>query len=224
MTRLQFPDIDAGVTRNEDKRGYQTPIGVLPGVTTILGATSSPEAKARLKAWLERPGAEQESARACRRGSWVHEQLESHLQGLPVQRHLAFGAYLRSMMPWVDANVVEPLAIEKPIWHPSGFSGTFDLLAYCSEWPEVTLIDWKTSKRPRSGDLVDNYLDQLAAYRLGLDHTYHVRPQRGVLVIGRPAATRPDVWVIDNAELDRREAKFLRRVEQYQQTAAMVPA
>jgi hypothetical protein len=81
----------------------------------------------------------------------------------------------------------------------------------------VTLIDWKTSKRARSPDLVDNYLDQLGAYSLGLQHTYDVRPSRGVLVIGRPVGNKPDVWEIDQQELRRREAKFLKRVEQYQE-------
>lgn len=215
--KLVFPPLEAPVRRNEDRRGYETPAGEMTGVTTILGATSSPEAKARLEAWLQRPGAAQESAKACKRGSWVHEQLENHLQGLPVQRHLAFNGYLNSMLPWVEQHVIEPLAMEKPIWHPAGFAGTFDLLAFCADWPEVTLIDWKTSKRARSPDLVDNYLDQLGAYSLGLQHTYDVRPSRGVLVIGRPVGNKPDVWEIDQQELRRREAKFLKRVEQYQE-------
>lgn len=226
MLTLQFPADEAPVQRREDRRGYETPAGTLPSVTTILGETSPAESKARLQAWLERPGAAQESARACKRGSWVHEQLENHLSGRPVERHLAFNGYLKSMLPWVDANIVEPLAMERPIWHPPpyGFSGTFDLLAFCSEWSEVTLVDWKTSKRPRSADLIDNYADQLAAYRLGMDHTYNVRPQKGVLVIGRPHASKPDVWVFDADELDRREAKFLQRVEQYNDHLSRVKA
>ncbi len=220
--RLQFPDIKAPVERRQDRKGYETPAGCLPSVTTILGETSSPEAKARLKAWLERPGAAQESAAACRRGTWCHEQLENHLQGLPVQRHLAFNGYLKSMLPWVQENVVEPLAMEKPIWHPAGFSGTFDLLAFCAHWPEVTIIDWKTSKRARGPELVDNYCDQLGAYSLGLQHTYHVRPERAALVIGRPTGTKPDVWILDSDELAHREEKFLDRLDQYQKQLTRV--
>lgn len=213
--RLQFPDTVAPVERRQDRKGYETPAGTLPSVTTILGATSPPESKARLEAWLQRPGAAKESAAACRRGTWVHEQIENHLQGLPVQRHLAFNGYLKSALPWVQENVVEPLAMELPIWHPAGFSGTFDLLAFCAHWCEVTIVDWKTSKRKRGPDLIDNYLDQLGAYSLGLQHTYGVKPERGALVIGRPTGTWPDVEIIDLAELERREQKFLYRLEQY---------
>jgi len=204
------------IHRREDRTGYETPQGTMPSVTTILGATSSPESKARLEAWLARPGSAQESARACKRGSWVHEQLENHLSGLPVQRHLAFNGYLQSMLPWVEANILEPIAMELPIWHPAGFSGTFDLLCYTDDSPHVTLVDWKTSKRLRSADLVESYAQQLAAYRLGLTHTYDVTPMRGILVIGRPASSKPDVWTYEADELDRREDLFLERVRQYQ--------
>ena len=218
----RFPKPDPTIKRRDDKTGYETPIGTLPSVTTILGATSSPEAKARLEAWLKRPGAHEESMRACKRGSWVHEQLENYLQDKPVKRHLAFNGYLKSMLPWVEENVIEPCMIEAPVWHPAGFSGTFDCCAWLDQFPEVCLIDWKTSARPRSADLVDNYLDQLAAYRAAIENTYHFKPDRAVLVIGRPAASKPDVWVIDEEELDWREEKFLGRVKQYQQQLSTV--
>ena len=217
-----FPEPDQSIKRRDDRTGYETPIGTLPSVTTILGATSSPEAKARLEAWLQRPGAHEESMRACKRGTWVHEQLENHLQGKPIKRHLAFNGYLQSMMPWVEQNIIEPCMIEAPVWHPAGFSGTFDLLCWMDQYPELVLLDWKTSARPRGPDLVDNYLDQLAAYRAALSHTYLVTPQRGALVIGRPAASKPDVWIIDQNELDRRELKFLERVKQYQRQLSTV--
>jgi len=227
--RTAFPDLDPHIERREDRKGYETPAGTLPSVTTILGETSPPETKARLEAWLKRRGAAEESARACKRGSWVHEQLENHLSGKEVKRHLAFNGYLKSMMPWVEANVVEPLAMEKPVWHPGiggvcGFSGTFDLLAYCADWPEVTLIDWKTSKRQRSADLVDNYLDQLGAYSLAIAHTYSVTPSAACLVIGRPTGMKPDVWRIDADELEFREQKFLKRAQHYHRQMEVLTA
>ena len=210
-----FPTPDESIKRREDKTGYETPIGTLPSVTTIIGATASPESKARLEAWLQRPGAREESRRACKRGSWVHEQLENHLLGRPVGRHLAYNSYLDSMLPWVKENVIEACMVEAPVWHPAGYSGTFDCCAWMDQFPSVCLLDWKTSKNPRGPDLVDGYLDQLAAYRAAIAHTYLFTPSVGVLCIGRPAEPKPDVWIIDEDELDRRELKFLERVDQY---------
>ena len=44
-TPVKFPEPDLTIKRRDGKTGYNTPIGTLPSVTTILGATSSPEAK-----------------------------------------------------------------------------------------------------------------------------------------------------------------------------------
>ena len=212
----KYPEPDLSIRRREDRTGYETPIGTLPSVTTILGATSSPEAKERLRQWLERPGAHERSMQACKRGTWVHEQIENYLHRKPIQPHLAFNPYLHSILPWVRTNVLQPCMIESPVWHPAGYSGTFDCCAWLDQYPELCIIDWKSSERPRGPDLVDNYLDQLAAYRAAVMHTYHVQTDRGVLVIARPAASKPDVRVIDKQELDRRELKFLQRVKDYQ--------
>ena len=137
-----------------------------------------------------------------------------------MQNHLAFGGYYRNIIGWIEKNVVEPIAMEKPIFHPAGFSGTFDCLAYCSEWMDPTLIDWKTSKRKRSPDLVEGYRDQLGAYSLGLLHTYDIQPTKAVLAIARPTGQEPDIWVVNESELRAREEKFLQRVDDYNRKLA----
>ena len=59
---------------------------------------------------------------------------------------------------------------------------------------------------------LDNYWDQLGAYSLGLQYTYDIKPEKGVLCIGRPTGTA-EIFEIDRTELDRREQKFLRRLD-----------
>lgn len=224
--RLSLPTDHRPVpVRRADRKGYECPDGrTWPSVTTVLGATADPASKARLQAWLERPGAAQETARACKRGSFVHLQAENLLQNKPVERHLAFNGYINTLLPWISYNVVEAIAIEAPIWHPSGFSGTFDCLGYCADWPELTLLDWKSSKNRRSEDLVRDYKTQLAAYRLGILHTYDIPVDKAMLVIARPAGTRPDVWSVDKAELDDLQDEFLERLTRYQATTASMEA
>ena len=218
--RAHFPSAVPTIVRRQDKRGYETPCGRLPSVTTIIKETSSQESKDRLEQWLARPGARAESAVACKRGSWVHAQIENYLQNLPFENNMAFNGYYRNIIKWISETVVEPIALEKPIYHPAGFSGTFDCLAHCADWLDVTLIDWKTSKRARGPELVDGYMDQLGAYSLGVQHSYDIEPTKAILAIARPAGTRPDIWIIEEDELRRREEKFLLRVEQYNQNLA----
>ena len=38
---------------------------------------------------------------------------------------------------------------------------------------------------------LDNYYDQLGAYSLGLQYAYDIKPEKGVLCIGRPTGTNP---------------------------------
>ena len=37
---MKFPEPNEAIKRRDDKTGYETPIGTLPSVTTILSATS----------------------------------------------------------------------------------------------------------------------------------------------------------------------------------------
>ena len=85
---------------------------------------------------------------------------------------------------------------------------------------DPTLIDWKTSKRKRTPDLVEGYLDQIGAYSLGLQHTYDIQPTKAVLAIARPTGQEPDIWVVDEKELRAREEKFLQRVDDYNRKLA----
>ena len=96
---MQFLTPADDVRRKDDKTGYVTPMGELPSVTTIIGETAPEESKRRLEQWLKRPNAAKESALACKRGSWMHQQIENYLQGKPVEKHLAFGGYLDSILP-----------------------------------------------------------------------------------------------------------------------------
>ena len=201
------------IVRKPDHSGYQTPLGLMPPVTSILSATSPPDSKAALEAWKRRTPVEYQKLGAMR-GTWVHSACEHYHETGEWKTHLAHGGYLDSMKPWIEANIVESVLMEAPIYHEKGFSGTFDNLCFCSEWPELTLLDYKTSKRSKMGQptYLDNYWDQLGAYSLGLQYTYDIKPEKGVLCIGRPTG-RAEIFEIDRTELDRREQKFLRRLD-----------
>ena len=211
------------VTRKADHSGYETPLGVMPPVTTILSATDPDDKKQALEAWRRRTPVEYQK-QGAKRGTWVHSATEHYHNTGEWQEHLAHGGYLRSMKGWIEDNIVEPILMETPIYHEKGFSGTFDLLCFCAEWPELTLLDYKTSKRSKIGQMtyLDNYYDQLGAYSLGLQYAYDIKPEKGVLCIGRPTGTKPEIFEIDETELERRERKFLRRLDLFYEQLSQV--
>jgi len=222
MTYISLPEPRGTAVRLADKSGYTSPCGRrFPGVTTILGATS--EGKERLKQWLQRPDAQSISEAARTRGTWTHTAveawIEAHSAGTPAPdpKHFAFGGYWRSMRPWLESHWTHAVALEKPVYHPSGFAGSFDALGYVNYGNEpeaLTLLDWKTSKNKRDDKLVRDYYDQLGAYSKAIHYVYGVKPERAVLVIARPAGP-PDVWELSGDELAEATCRFKKRLATY---------
>lgn len=217
-----LPDPRGIAIRKADKSGYLCPgIGPQPGVTTILSATST--GKERLQQWLKRPDAQSISDAAKARGTWTHNAIEAWItarssgEPTPDPRHFAFGGYWRSIRPWLEAHWSQAVAIERSVYHPSGYAGSFDALGYVAygQQPDaLTLLDWKTSKRKRDAELVEDYFCQLGAYAIAIDYVYGVAPERAILVIARPSCA-PDVWELNAAELSAASQRFAERLKRY---------
>ena len=224
----QLPEPKGYARRCEDKTGYITPVGKLPSVTTIVGETKSDAAKKALKAWLDRPGAEQRSLAARTRGTYLHTQAENWIQGSPTTNHLVFGGFWRSLEGWLQANFHSALGVEFPVWHPSGFSGTADCIGWTYDSTEVQLIDWKTRKGtapldPDSEMMRGGYFIQLAAYRAGIRWTYGVEVDSALLVVARQIGPA-HVFHLDQQLLDECEAEFFHRLQLYQEANRHVMA
>lgn len=214
-----MPEPRGFAIRCEDKSGYQTPLGKLPSVTTIVGDTKSEDAKRALKAWLDRPGAEQRSLAARTRGTYLHTQAENWILGKPTSEHLVFGGYWRSLRKWLDTNFHSALGVEFPIWHGAGFSGTADCLGWTYDSTSIQLIDWKTSAKYRDPDsemMRGGYFIQLAAYRAGIRWTYGIEVDNALLIVARQMGS-PDVYTLDQALLAQCEVEFFDRLARYQE-------
>ena len=87
---IAFEEGPNKIKRSEDRSSYVTPGGKLPGVTTILSETKDEDSKKALQRWYAtNKNAKSEVSMACRRGSYVHQQLENALQELPVKKDLS---------------------------------------------------------------------------------------------------------------------------------------
>ena len=237
-----MPPAKGYARRAADRTGYLTPAGKLPSVTTVIGDTKSDEAKAALANWKKRmenaPEALQQAA--SRRGSWTHLQAENWIEqggndlpggthgvDLPgVAQRVCWGGYWRSLQGWLEGNFHSALAIEKPIWHPAGFSGTFDCLGWTYDSTDVALFDWKTrgGKAFTPGEeRVRDYEVQLAAYCAGISWTYGIEVNRAHLVIAYPT-TSPQHFLLEKQTLQERELEFFARLEIYQKRQVDVVA
>ena len=138
--------------------------------------------------------------------------LEKAALGAPKVPWNAAG-YARNLKGWILENVTAIHACEFTIHHPAGFAGTCDaLLDINGKGPYV--VDWKTSQKERSEEMLTNYIHQIGAYSKGLTHLTGIKPIGGCIVVARRTGA-PQVRLLTELELKGAETMFLERIERY---------
>lgn len=194
--------------KHDDSRGaryYETPIGRLPSVTTILEATRN---QPRSRQWRSATGVGSPSAaieQAAARGRSFHQEMEDFLEnGVPGKSTYfqSVGSFLRTLE--------DVLLVEGPVWHAAGFAGTMDCVARVGG--EVALIDWKTAREPKPPSwVVDQHL-QVAAYRAAFQSLYGIPVSQCFVVFAFP---NDEAQVLKTERIDDQYADFLVRLDRF---------
>jgi hypothetical protein len=149
-------------------RHYQTPEGAsLPSITTVLSILS----RDSIAAWRKRVGNEEAnriSHRASSRGTRVHEIVEKYINneenfkdGYTPDIISSFG----DLKPILDARIGRVYAQEAPLYSTHlGVAGRVDCVAEFDG--RVSIIDFKTSMKPKRVDWIKNYFMQESAYAI----------------------------------------------------------
>lgn len=186
-----FPRYEPNRLQIQKKRYYllndfpNVPEGfVLPSVTTIASACSSPGKIAALMNWRKKVGNEEANRRtrnAVDRGNWLHGVLEDFWNGEDIQEHLDshenYVPYFESIVGFLE-RVDSPLLVESAIaWYDPaqeiGYSGTFDMLAKMNSG-QYALLDWKTSYKEKPDTQLADYRMQLGAYVQAIEQMYDI--------------------------------------------------
>jgi genome maintenance exonuclease 1 len=151
----------------DDKRYYVTPSGQrLPSVTTVLGAMKKKE----IMAWRRKVG-EKEANRisklATGRGNRVHSLAEKYLLNETIEWKKEMPDAIemfQSIAPHFD-KINNIHYMEQALWSEKiGLAGRVDLIA---EWEgKLSVIDFKTSKRIKTEDKIQDYFAQCVAYAM----------------------------------------------------------
>jgi hypothetical protein len=174
-------------------RTYHTPDGSYPSITTILGKTAN---QAWLQAWKDRVG-EEEAARVSKeatdRGTWVHEIAERHFNGEDVLSTLHnvpsdVRQMSRDLINIVSTGVEEIWGQEQVLWsNKIKYAGRTDMVGIWKGKP--TIIDFKTSKKPKQSTQIKDYYLQGCAYAVAHNEMYGTGIQDIVIAIcidGKP--------------------------------------
>jgi len=145
----------------DGKRFYETPGGIFPSVTTVMGW----EKQQFFAEW--RKNNPEESRRVTSRGTKFHSLIESYLnnESLDYENMLPnFKFLFNQLQPEID-KINNILAIETPLWSKTlGLAGRTDCIAEYDG--KLSIIDFKASSKEKRKSDIENYFLQASAYAL----------------------------------------------------------
>ena len=182
---------DLNRIEHNGKRYYVSPNGdKLPSVTTFLSSFN----KDSIIKWRKRVGEEEAnriSAKATRRGTKFHSLMESYLNNEAgfltndVMPDMQYAFW--NMVPALDRidniHYIEAMLYSTAV----GLAGQVDLIAEYDGIPSI--IDFKTSLKPKKEEWITNYFEQGAAYSL----MYKER-------VGNPINQLVTIMAVDNEQ------------------------
>ena len=155
-------------TENIDgKRYYVTPTGdKYPSVTSVTGLMN----RDGIKKWRKRVGAKTAnkiSTQAARHGTSAHQLFEDYIKNDNFEEKFK-GAMPTTQQAFIsvekELNQIGTVhALESPLYsHNLQLAGRVDCIA---EWEgEISVIDFKTSAKPKKTEWIQNYFIQETAY------------------------------------------------------------
>ena len=166
------------------KRLYETPDGNFPSITTVLSSLS----KASIQEWRNRVGAEEAnriSTQASRRGTKTHSIIEDYLQNKQdyLSGHMPDSIELfKSVQSILDIHVDNIYGIEVALWSKDlGVAGRCDCIVEYDG--ELSILDWKTSSKPKKEEWVESYKLQGTAYAKMYEERTGIKITQVVIVI-----------------------------------------
>ena len=165
---LGYADLTSITTEKE--RTYTTPNNTsYPSITTVLSILS----KDSIAKWKARVGEEEAnkiSTRASKRGTAVHEAIEQYLNNEDWEK--LKGAITPDILESVlnvrgllDSKIGTIYAQEAPLYSDHlGVAGRVDCIAEYEG--KLSVIDFKTSRKPKKRSYIESYFCQEAAYAI----------------------------------------------------------
>jgi len=204
--------------QNGNERTYMDAQGKkAPSVTQILSKTKD---MAPLLAWKKRIGdaaAVQITKESADLGTTMHTHLEMHMQGKERPGGTNVGRVLAKNMADVIiekglCRVEEIWGLEVPLMFDTFWAGTTDLVGVHDGEPAI--MDFKTTRKPKKLEYVDDYRLQTTAYASSHNHMFGTTIKKCVIFMcSQNLEYQEFIW---NAhEYDQNYHDWLMRVHDY---------
>jgi hypothetical protein len=182
-------------------RYHVTPLGELPGVTTVTSKTC----RFDFAQW--RANNPEESARTIKRGLTLHDAIEGYLLERKVSDHPLFSMALEIL------DGIELVTWEHQVFSQYGYSGSLDALGYWGG--HLTLFDWKGSTKSKTPSQILDYFLQVAAYQKALEECDGIKADRCCVVVLPEDADQCQVFELGPEHIDYYFYEFLGRLDEY---------
>ena len=205
-------------------RHYQTPNGSpLPSVTTVLSSLSD---KTAIYEWRKRVGNE-EANRITKLATGIGTQVHLHLEKYILEEDRPGGTNLIHQMAHSLSDIVierglsnidEVWGTEVPLYYPGLYAGTADCIGVWKGRP--AMIDFKTTRKPKKREWIDDYFLQCAAYAEAHNQLFGTEIKTSVIMmIGWDAEAdnlgNYQEFVVQDEEYDKYSLQWANKVQEY---------
>jgi genome maintenance exonuclease 1 len=222
------------------KRYYVIGKNKYPSVTTVLGSMTD---SSGIDEWRKRVGEEEAnriSKFSANRGTVMHQMIEFYLgstlkgnrerlieaqekiiefvkaeglseEELEVGRRLFYSFYNNGLFN----RIKRVISIEETLYshQMGGYAGRVDNI-YENEFSHLLILDFKTSRKQKKKEWIENYFMQIAAYFLAYWEMHKVKPNGGEIWIA-VENDDPQVFEVTWDDIKIYSKKFLSLVKQY---------
>lgn len=210
---LLVPRAELNTETIEGQRHYMLPDGTrLKSVTTVLSEKLD---KTALLEWKKKVGEEEAkriSVQAARRGTAIHNIAERYVLNeesyysdneMPINIES-----FRPIKRVLDEHVDKILGVELPLWSKAlGVAGRTDLVA---EYDGVaSIIDFKTSKKLKKEEWIENYFLQSTIYSMMFERMYSIAIPQIAIIITVDDEITPQTFVMERSKFVNRAIEVL---------------
>jgi len=218
-------------------------VGVYPSVTSILGETADKAWLERWEKRIGTDNAKEISQNAVERGTVMHRLCELYLN-LPedmskqdrlnetlslsklddeiekfdnrakIVGGMMFFNYIRSGF---FNSIKKVLMQERFLWSTrgGGYAGTVDNVSELIDDLGISVIDFKTAKKPKIEKFIDDYKHQVAAYAVAVFDRTGIRVNQARIWISNEQTFEPQEFIMGPSDLKEYHQKFQQRLQQF---------
>jgi len=224
------------------KRYYDVGIGkLLPSVTTILGTMTDKSGLDRWRASVGEAKANEISTKSANRGTVMHQMIEYFLlspctdrgdrlrdaqsktaafvqeKGFTDEEDTIGRKLFYNFYNWGSFDdIAEVVSIEETLHSTKagGYAGRVDTI-YRKKTGELVISDYKTSRKPKKTEWIENYFMQAAAYYVAYWEMTGEQPDGCEIWISNEEDAEPQIFSMDRPMIRGHAHSFLKLVKEF---------